>query len=233
MTDLTIPASAPQNTPGSPGPKNTGTVSLQKGIGVLLLVTVLFTAIGLGIGHFFFWNRYDKGTLLDHEFADNLAKVKADPNNPLNHVQLGWDYFLMNKNENAVGEFKKALSLDPKNYAAHYDLGLSYMSLKRYDQAAESLKNAIQIVPNAFDPHLNLAISYFYIAKYDDALKELSLAYKANPGSPETMYWRGMVYEKQGKYQDALQEYQTAVNFEPNYADAREAYARVAKQVKK
>ena len=35
-------------------------------------------------------------------------------NNPNNHLNLGWTYLKMGKSEQAVGEFKKTLSLDPK-----------------------------------------------------------------------------------------------------------------------
>jgi len=233
MSELTMPNSpAPQGETGSSQHGNQD-YGLIQGIGIILVFAVLFIGAGLAAGKYFVWNSFDKSSKLERDFKSNLENVQADPNNPLYHVQLGWSYFLKKDNEQAVGEYTKALSLDPKSYAAKYDLGLAYLQLKQYDNAAASLNDAISIVPKAFPPHLNLAIAYINLEKYDDALKELSNAYMSNPGSPETMYWRGVVYEKKGKNELAFQQYEAAINFDPGFKDAQAAYERVKKNLKK
>ncbi len=237
MADLTM-----QNVPTEGGEnrlsQGTGlhtsnSVGVAQGIAIIVLASVLFAVIGISAGKFFFWNNYDKTSKIEREFVANQERVKADPNNPLNHVQLGWSYFLKGDNERAIGEYKKALAIDPKNYNAQYNMGLAYLQNQQYDRAVTCLKDAIQIVPNAFGPHLNLGISYVKLEKYEDALKELSLAYKSNPGSPETFYWKGTAYEKQGKLDLAFNEYETAINFDPNYKTAKEAYERLKKTLNK
>jgi tetratricopeptide (TPR) repeat protein len=208
-------------------------ISLGKGIAIVLVCATLFAAAGIGVGKLFFWNNYSKDTKLDHDLKQNQEKVQNDPQNPLNHISLGWSYFLKGENERAIGEYKKSLSLDPKSYAANYDMGLAYMSMKQYDRAIANFKDAITIVPNTSPAHLNLGISYYKTDRLEEALKELSIAYKYNPGSPESMYWRGMVYEKQNNLEDALQAYEDAISYAPKFQEAKDALERVKKAQKK
>jgi tetratricopeptide (TPR) repeat protein len=216
-----------------PTPTQQQGISLGKAIAVILLFTLLFGAVGLGIGKFFIWNNYSKDSKLDWQLKLAEEKVKNDPQNPTGHIELGWAYFLKGENERAVSEYKKALTTDPKSYAANYDMGQAYMSLKQYDRAITSLKDAVNIVPNTFPAHLNLGICYYKTDRLDDALKELSVAFKYDPGSPETYYWKGMVYEKQNKLDDASKSYEDAVAYSPKYQEAQDALARVQKALKK
>lgn len=223
----------PEVTAGTAAVEGEKGYSLVKGIGIIILAAVIFGAVGVGVGRFAFWNNYDTRNTLQRDLANDLASTQSDPNNPDSHVKLGWDYYLKNDNDHAIGEFKQALSLDPKNYPAQFDLGVVYMKEKQWDNAKSAYQAAIAIVPNTFPEHLNLAITYINLKKYDDALSELSLAYNANPGAPDTMYWRGVAYEKKGDLQDAYTQYQAAIQFDPQYTDAIKAFDRVKQELHK
>lgn len=64
-----------------------------------------------------------------------------------NTVELGKFYFLNNRYERAVEEFKKALLLNPHNAEACYNLGLVYQAKNVKEQALKMYEKALAINP--------------------------------------------------------------------------------------
>ncbi len=58
-------------------------------------------------------------------------------------VNLGVIYNRLNKPEEAVRTFKKALDKNPNIFAAHLNLGITYFRTARYDLAEKSLRTAL------------------------------------------------------------------------------------------
>lgn len=232
MSNITTPTSQMSQVP-TPSDLEQQSISLAKGIAIILVFTILLAVTGLAIGKKFFWNNYTTDTQIQHELKLNQDNVKNDPSSPTNHANLGWTYLKMGEYDQAVGEFKKTLSIEPKNYGANLNLGLTYIKLEQYDKAITALKDAISIMPSTYQPHLNLALSYYQLDQLDFALAELEVAYRANPGSPDTMYVRGMVFEKQNKLADALRQFEIALSFNPKDEKVQASYERVKKALGK
>jgi tetratricopeptide (TPR) repeat protein len=101
----------------------------------------------------------------DHTKAlEELRSVAAsNPRNPVIRVSLGRVWFAMDKTEQAIAEYKKALELYREYGAAHYYLGLAYLKLNNVDAARSSFKEAVRIIPET--EHGRSALGYLDLLK--------------------------------------------------------------------
>ncbi|MDA8427888.1 MAG: tetratricopeptide repeat protein [Geobacteraceae bacterium] len=79
---------------------------------------------------------------------EELGSAAAlNPRNPIIHVSLGRVWFAMDKTEQAIGEYKKALDIYKDYGDAHYYLGLAYLKLNNVAAARASFKEAVRVIP--------------------------------------------------------------------------------------
>ena len=76
---------------------------------------------------------------MSEENIKDTAKEEA------NHMELGKFYFLNNKYEEAVAEFKKVLDANPSNSEIYYNIGLINESCNKTDEAKEMYSKALSI----------------------------------------------------------------------------------------
>jgi len=70
--------------------------------------------------------------------------------------------------EEAIGYFKKAITLDSEFCEAINHLGVAYLRLNRVDLATEQFTSAVVIDPHAVAPYPNLALAYLRQRRYTD-----------------------------------------------------------------
>ena len=63
--------------------------------------------------------------------------IKTASENEANHMELGKFYFLNNKYDEAVIEFKKVLEYNPGNAQAYYNIGLINEACNKIEEAKE------------------------------------------------------------------------------------------------
>lgn len=79
---------------------------------------------------------------------EELRSVAAtNPRNPIIRLSLGRVWFAMDRTEQAIGEYKKALEIFHDYGDAHYYLGLAYLKLNNVDAARASFKETVRIIP--------------------------------------------------------------------------------------
>jgi tetratricopeptide (TPR) repeat protein len=121
------------------------------------------------------------------EGLNELKRVVATPGykDAAGWTNLGWLYRNLNKPQESIEAYKKALELDPKQEQAALGLGWAYSYVKDYDNAIAAYQKALEIDPKeaAPDANLGLAWSYFFkgvkSASKDDAAKAKEFATKA------------------------------------------------------
>ena len=80
---------------------------------------------------------------------DELRTVAAgNPRNPMIRLSLGRVWYAMDKTEQAIAEYTKAIEIYREYGAAHYYLGLAYLKLNKPDAARTEFKEAIRIIPD-------------------------------------------------------------------------------------
>jgi tetratricopeptide (TPR) repeat protein len=81
---------------------------------------------------------------------EELQAVGAlNPRNPVIRLSLGRVWFAMNKSEQAIVEYSKALDIYRDYGAAHYYLGQAQVKLNRIDAARASFKEAVRLIPES------------------------------------------------------------------------------------
>jgi superkiller protein 3 len=103
------------------------------------------------------------------EGLTQLQRVTSTPGykDAAGWVNLGWIYRNMNKPEDSIAAYKKALELDPKQEQAALGLGWAYSYTKNYDGAIAAYQQAIQIDPKDAGPDASLGIAWSYFFKRD------------------------------------------------------------------
>ncbi|MDR3306663.1 MAG: tetratricopeptide repeat protein [Endomicrobium sp.] len=65
-----------------------------------------------------------------------------------NHIELGKFYFLNNKFDEAIAEFKKVLAVNPSNAEAYYNIGLIKEVSNLPNEAKDMYSKALAISPD-------------------------------------------------------------------------------------
>jgi tetratricopeptide (TPR) repeat protein len=71
------------------------------------------------------------------------------------------------------------------------------------------------------------AIALYNLGKYEDALAVLNKAVTLQNNFDEGYYWMGRCQEKLNRTNDAIASYQTALQYDPDFVEARDALAKL------
>ena len=77
------------------------------------------------------------------------AVATMNPRNPVVRLSLGRVWFAMDKSEQAIAEYSKALEIYRDYGAAHFYLGQAQLKLNRIEAARTSFKEAIRFIPES------------------------------------------------------------------------------------
>jgi tetratricopeptide (TPR) repeat protein len=190
-----------------------------------LLLIVASLAISLSAGYYlsekYLWNQQDEELVKQLEY--NKILVDQKPNDPSLRVQLGYSYFLLGKNDNAIKEYETAKNLDKNSYPAYLNLAIVYDQENQTDKALEMAKKAEKIAPQDYKSKLLIGRSYRKLKMYKEATNSLTEAYRFKPGNADIIYEAGLTAEDQGKFKDAERIYKEALNLDPTFKPAIEA----------
>lgn len=77
------------------------------------------------------------------------AVAALNPRNPVVRLSLGRVWFAMDKSEQAIAEYSRALDIYRDYGAAHFYLGQVQLKLNRIDAARASFKEAVRLIPDS------------------------------------------------------------------------------------
>jgi len=148
------------------------------------LVNACFAAIFiLSLAHTIRHNRiwFDRTTLWSYAVYNTSCSFNA-------HNNLGKQYFLNDKIDEAMREYNIALSkaseIQYKYPITHHNLGLVYDTKGMYDDAMREYQNALRIDPKYSESHNNLGIILFKNKQVDLAIEEFNKAISFDPNNP-------------------------------------------------
>jgi tetratricopeptide (TPR) repeat protein len=123
--------------------------------------------------------------------------VKKVPNVPLAHDCFGEGLLQQGRFDEALKEFKKALSLQPNGPTETLDtgvrnakantynnLGAAYGMMGMTDEAIENFAIAVQLNPGFDRAYFNLGNALMHKGLIDQALKSFQMAVRLNPRNP-------------------------------------------------
>lgn len=112
--------------------------------------------------------------------------IKARPDIPEAHFNLGWTRHRLGKYAEAIGHFRTGLTLRPNDVEALNLLGVSQREQGQFADAEASYRRAIGLAPNFAKPHLNLGILYELYLKQRPAAIDHYQQYLARLDAPDS-----------------------------------------------
>jgi len=127
----------------------------------------------------------------------------------IHYCNLGACYQDLDKHEEALTYFDKALKLDPSFPQIHMNMGHSYKWRKRYDEALASYRETVRVGPDYVDGHLALGMMLLKMGQLEEGWKEFEWRWKSEQLVPRGLkfpQWNGedlthksiLVYGEQG-----------------------------------
>ncbi|MEO8610554.1 MAG: tetratricopeptide repeat protein [Chloroflexota bacterium] len=160
------------------------------------------------------------------EVIKNTFKLERYPNNPTFYCDRGAAYLMLQKFDDALHDFNRAVDLKPDYADAYSNRGLVHYTQGRFEEAASDYGRAIEILATDGVYYLNRAQAYRRLGKYEHALADLQHTSDLQPNSPDARKERGLVYYAMGDKAQALvdlQEYRTMVGYFMTDAEAIKA----------
>ena len=132
----------------------------------------------------------------------------------------GMCYYLAEKFELAIRDFKRVIKLDPTNFLAYNNLGsATYNNQNIADASVIDLKSAEELFNKALElkPDFELAlrnrgIVRYYLDNLNVAYDDLLRAIQLDPKDENAYYYIGKVFYKQKNYPLSLQFYDNAIS---------------------
>jgi len=143
------------------------------------------------------------------ELNDHLAPV---------HVTLGLIHKGTGRYEEAIQEFKQALTLDPVSHDTYRGLAIAYLRLNKVEQAEATLRKAIEFKLDYWAGYYDLAVFSLDLGRYEDAVKQLHKAVTLVSDGFYAHNDLGALYFNLGRWTDARAMWERSLEIEPNYA---------------
>jgi Flp pilus assembly protein TadD len=175
-------------------------------------------------------NRMGTEFLKMGKLAEAVAEFKqaldADPTYAGAHNNLGITYERLG-NEEAQGQFERAIQLRPDFTHAHFNLARILMQKGRVAEAVTELQQTIQIDPNHVGALNMLGMALGRQQKFTEAQSHLERAVRLEPDHAEVRNNLGAVYSAQGRLREAVVQFEAALRVDPGDPEIIENLKRV------
>ena len=132
------------------------------------------------------------------------------------YLSRGKIAFEARRYDEAVREFRKAVSAKADSVTARVNLGAALTQIGDLKGAAEQFEEALQIEPGKANAHYNLAVILATQNKHEQAIAHLRSALTAEPNDFNARFLLAQQLNRSGKTDEALTEYARVVQADPN-----------------
>ena len=153
--------------------------------------------------------------------------ARKSPGNMRPLLSLAEEYAKAGRYEEAIGMYRKALTLPPRAYlnlrADEYPkvynaLGLLYAELGRYGDAIAAFRMIPKIDPDFLEAYNNMAAAYINSGRYADAIEPLKQVTERKPDYADAHYNLSVAYLEVGNREAAMKEYIILKRLSPQLA---------------
>jgi len=146
--------------------------------------------------------------------------IAADPKDYAAHFQLALAYSLLNKDAEAIPEYKNALDLKPGLYQAELNLGLLLVRQKQPAEAVPYLDAAVKAKPKDFRPQRYLAEALLASGSAAQAEQHYQAAAEIDPKSAAAELGLARAQVRQQRLSDAAAHFRKAAELDVSFNDA-------------
>jgi tetratricopeptide (TPR) repeat protein len=163
----------------------------------------------------------------DHrEAADLFARfAELAPDDPEAHYNLAIVLVALERLDDAIVHYRRAIALKPNHAKAYSNLGAALRLRGRLDDAEAACRRALALDPYAASAHVNLGTVLTSRDRLDEAAESFRHATELKPDLAEAFLNLGLARHNQGRFEEALTHYRQASRLRPDYADAHMAEA--------
>jgi tetratricopeptide (TPR) repeat protein len=171
--------------------------------------------------------RYKQGR--NDEAISALKQSIAIKDTPEAHYYLGEVYDAVNREADAISEYKRAIALNPAYKEAWFDLGAATYNRGKYNEAVEAYSQALKLDNQNAEARANLADVYRQLKQYAKAESEYNLATLTYERMPKEkvdrqelaeLYSRhGFVLGRLAKWNSAIVALEKALAISPDKVD--------------
>lgn len=144
---------------------------------------VKYTAIliALTLALFYMWRTHER----NKEWRDHISfyesTIKYVPDSGRLHNNLAMAYSDKGRTEDAIREYKRAISLGDYYPQTHFNLSNIYIAKGDYESAMKELQRSVEIDNNFLYSHENMAVLYFNQKKFSEARSEAEFILNREP----------------------------------------------------
>ena len=126
----------------------------------------------------------------------------------------------LNKLENAITAYEKAISLQPDYAEAYNNMGIALQEQAKQKEAIKAFKKALSIQPNFTAAYSNMGLALQDLDMQQEALEAYNTALRLNADYAPAYNNCGNVLQAQGKLIEAIEHYKKALGLQPDYIEA-------------
>ncbi len=152
------------------------------------------------------------------EWFQRAFDIRSDV--PVYHFHLAEGLRALERYEDAVTAYQRALALDPWNADAYYGLGNALFELHRFAEAADHYRQTLRLNPNDAETLNNLGNALQELGDVDGAAASYRRALEVDPHFADALLNLGALLAKAGEITDATACYRQALVIDPHNADA-------------
>ena len=166
---------------------------------------------------------------LEREFGSGLAErtrdrclalLRADPDNPGLHYNLGLAYYHLGQTGNAVRCLERTIQLDHAFPGAHFQLSVAHYKRGAMGECADAARRAIELNARSAPAHFRLALALFHLGKLDDAARAFEATLGVDPEYVIACYHLGVIRERLDDDAGAAECFERVVAANPRDASA-------------
>ncbi|MFN6530202.1 tetratricopeptide repeat protein [Nostoc sp. ChiSLP03a] len=181
-------------------PKNINKPEPKKGILGKILLTIFFFAVGV-IASIFIWHYINS-------------------NNAIELSKQGNTFFDLQRYQDALEVYEKAVNLRPDYAQAWNGQGKTLNKLRKYKDALVAYDKAIQIQPDYLDAWIGRGTVLGNLQRYQEAIASFDKALELKNDNSEVWNARGEAFSNLNQYDQAIKSYEKAIELKPDNYEA-------------
>jgi len=161
--------------------------------------------------------------------------AKKSPQSAVAHEYFGYALYSQGRLDEAIEQYKIALSLNPQRVDSHINLGVAYAMKGRTDQAIEQYKAGLTLRPGSAEGHVNLGLALIDKGHIEEAIRECVSAQNVNPYLAGAHNCLGIAYAAKRLIDRSIYHFREAVRLDPldiNYRSNLEKAAELSRNKK-
>jgi len=145
----------------------------------------------------------------------DFSSLTLDSNELFN---AGYSLSNLNRYEESLSAYNRALAIDPTNFAVWVNKGASLCNLKRNEEAILACDRALAINPNYAKPWTNKGIALYDLKRNEEAIQAHDRALAIDPNYAAAWNNKGLALYNLKRYEEAIQAYDRALAIDNNDA---------------